>query len=543
MMKTTWNEDELKARLQKHTHVCNDNMAHDHNKDDRSAFVVAIQEGLGNGKTHAVQVAPSLLNAPGIYVTYNGEQDIRSDLKDPGKCILLRILFAALGTDNLGAADFLAQASQEWKTASNDDLLDLAVYGLQQIYGDEERLCICVDELRKIATTENNVELLLSMLGNLAKKLLHGEPSIQCSVIVTALTESTVLTISGRKVELMSLPPVDDSAIDHIIKLVLGVEASAVKDIVWKVAASAGNHMRSIVVATQILQGGHASVDLQALFNRVFERLSQNLPESTATTVINYVKESCRTGIAVRDANDALQIVLGRNNAVPPSVLCSSASAAKVPDGSKIKENVMAIFENTINSGATKQLEKTAVHYDLLRSNWGLRVLPDSIKVKYAMDLDLAYYTELQLPPFKTISDESLFQVEGKDKEVVWAGLKPNKTAYYHPSASNHPWVDRFFFVGGGSNWCLILYQDKINATSFGDAVAKLNLAAEMAINHLDCKVLCIANVIGASTRTTAQNNFKFPHVLVRDSEIDKFYTSHFAPAIRVLRERFLASN
>lgn len=54
--------------------------------------------------------------------------------------------------------------------------------------------------------------------------------------------------------------------------------------------------------------------------------------------------------------------------------------------------------------------------------------------------------------------------------------------------------------------------------------------------------VLCIVNVIGASERTRKQNEFEFPYVLVRDAEVDGFYSTQFVPVRRFLREQWLKS-
>ena len=127
-----------------------------------------------------------------------------------------------------------------------------------------------------------------------------------------------------------------------------------------------------------------------------------------------------------------------------------------------------------------------------------------------------------------------------KAKKVVWTGLEPVIGVYYHPGLANHPWIDRFFMADTKSGKkCLVLYQDKINAAGFPNAVEDLNLAAKILTEKLKVEVLCIANVIDASGQTRSQSNFEYPYLLVRDSELDEFYTTNFAPAMRFLRTRF----
>ena len=71
------------------------------NEDERGPLVIAVRQGLGNGKTHFLCEAPSMLGQEehSVYVTYNGSQNLDADSKNPGKCILLQILFAICSFD------------------------------------------------------------------------------------------------------------------------------------------------------------------------------------------------------------------------------------------------------------------------------------------------------------------------------------------------------------------------------------------------------------------------------------------------------------
>jgi hypothetical protein len=50
---------------------------------------------------------------------------------------------------------------------------------------------------------------------------------------------------------------------------------------------------------------------------------------------------------------------------------------------------------------------------------------------------------------------------------------------------------------------------------------------------NLRMEVLCIVNVVGASNKTTAGKRLRYPHVLVREDELDDFYSVNFAPIAR----------
>jgi hypothetical protein len=87
-----------------------------------------------------------------------------------------------------------------------------------------------------------------------------------------------------------------------------------------------------------------------------------------------------------------------------------------------------------------------------------------------------------------------------------------------------------------------VLYQDKINADGMPDAVQALNAAAA-AFKGQFTQILCVASVIGASELTRAQDEFRFPYLLVRDGEVAKYYTPTFAPAIRFVRARHVITD
>ena len=140
------------------------------------------------------------------------------------------------------------------------------------------------------------------------------------------------------------------------------------------------------------------------------------------------------------------------------------------------------------------------------------------------------------------MSGEPLFSTV--DKNVTWAGLKPAVGTYYQPSDTNHPWVDRFYVIRNeydSDNHWIVLIQDEMTAST---AVDKLNLACQMIHDKIpDWKVFCIVNVIGAGEHTPKQDDIKCPYLLIGDKEIEQFYTVHFAPAFRFLRQRWLNQN
>jgi hypothetical protein len=138
-------------------------------------------------------------------------------------------------------------------------------------------------------------------------------------------------------------------------------------------------------------------------------------------------------------------------------------------------------------------------------------------------------------------------QIKGKQKNVtVRTEERPEFGSYYHPSISNHPWVDRAYVAKHPDGaFCLVLVQDKVNATEFPEACDKLNKAADMFIadqsNLQD--ILLIVNVIGATEGTRTQSKLKWPYILIRgEDEVRKLYSANFADMVWFARKRHLLS-
>jgi hypothetical protein len=213
----------------------------------------------------------------------------------------------------------------------------------------------------------------------------------------------------------------------------------------------------------------------------------------------------------------------------------------------------MAIFDVSAFVDATKQLERCGTAYDMFRALYDLPVVPHKVTVVLPQGEDAmtwgkndVWFRGLKFDPIiatKKCDKTSLFRVH-VDKTVVHTGHMPTLGAYCAPSSPNHPWVDRAVLVSHciTGEKCLVLIQDRVYKKGLPKAVDALNCAADALRKVLDVPVLCIANVVGA-TLTTAQDNFRYPFILVRDPEVESFYTTTFASAIRFVRQRHALSH
>lgn len=527
----TWAEASTSRLLRKKREIVLKNLVN--NNDSRAPLVIAVVAGFGNGKTHFLKAAPRFVGQKGLYVTYNLDQDLSIDQSHTRRSLLIRIIFETYGTGSCGAANFLTGGvGERFVNQSNfEGLLAIASQRLNDKFAGQAGFFVCVDEVRKVEKINpGGTSSILSTLGELAQKV-YGLSSLKCTAIVSALDDEgiKIFTGSNREVETLRMPLVDASAVEFISDALALPEG-----MLWKVATVAGRHMRSIVSAVDTLIEENNNVSIERLMILSYERLRSKVSFPTSLDIEKYLKNMMEKGCKVAPPA-SLKEICSTDNAVPPLLVC--AAYRDQPELQKYGEYeyLKNIFQNDMKFTAFDQLELSARNYDLFRSTLGAPVVPSSLQMEKSPD----WYKELKFPPLdKKVSKESILVVRGK--EVQWSGLTPVVGTYYHPGLKNHPWIDRFFIATGTEErQCLVLYQDKINARGFPNAVSDLNRAADVLKSNLSMPVLVIANVIGASGLTRARNEFSHPYLLVRGNELDEFYTRSFAPAFKFLLTRF----
>ena len=540
MVSETWNREELGRLLREKQNVVLRNIRDLNNA--RAPLVITVVAGYGNGKTHFLKIAPELVGQESLYITYNQGQNLKSDTAETGKALLVRIIFQAFGTGSVGAANFLTSPEGTKLLSLWDDnyLLDIAAGYLVQKFGDTGSFMICVDELRKVedgrtlATSD-----ILSTLGALTRKVFQLKSQLQCTIIVSALDDVGIETYSSsnRPVESMQLPIPDRTAVEFVAnKLELPTAQ------LWKVVVVSGSHFRSLVTSVRVLMEGNTHVDIERLVNLTYDRLGLKLNDDVSREIKEYTKLMMDTGDSTRPPA-SVKLLCSFDNTIPPILIYTAYRKTSIVEEEFAHKYVLNIFHDGIANDAFDQLELWARNYDLLRSIWNLRVIPQSMDVVVPNYREVKrWYKQLRLPKMAKLSGEGILKVIGK--KVQWSGLQPEYGVYYHPGLSNHPWIDRFFLAETEGpdrtmEFCLVLYQDKINSAGFSDSVKHLNFATTLLKEKLQLPILCIANVIGASDKAKKQEDFEHPYILVRDNQLHQFYTPNFAPAMRFLRTRY----
>jgi hypothetical protein len=154
----------------------------------------------------------------------------------------------------------------------------------------------------------------------------------------------------------------------------------------------------------------------------------------------------------------------------------------------------------------------------------------------------ISWYRDLQFPESMEKSKESFFTKTQKGIFATEIAKAPSKTSCYHPENDSHPWIDHAFIAEHVTDTeeCCVLYQDKINK-DLPKAVKTLNAAAALLKDlHPSRQVLCIANVVSASVRTTSQKDFEYPYIINRNEpkELTAFYSVNFVPMAEFVRGR-----
>ena len=473
-------------------------------------------------------------------MTYNLNQNLSVDRQYPEAAILIRLTLSLHGCGSVQCAQFL-------KSAGAKPFLDFPVellrglfmsYAKNKTRGD---IAISVDEIRELG--DRGAKAIISELSAVAALYLKETKSM-CTVLVSSLVSSSFQTHSGRTVLDWAPDRPDSDTLDYFSKLVLPEEKEKILSLVNAVS---GAHMRSIVVAFSLcLEDLEPSV--KALCNKIKRGLGAKLSTETNQGICTFVRESIAAKYpdTVRCSPD-VEAVIDGSGVVPPVFLMHAFESGSRAGAGKYVENLLRSF-SLFDGGAGKQLENVAKHYDLFRAFLGLPVVPGQVEVKVPClgGKHATWYKQLLFSTQEmSLDEEPLLRQEGK--AVVATGHIPRGGYYYHPQISNHPWIDRAYVAQHPreSKCCLVLAQDKVNASDFPDACRKLNKAADelMKVSQDFESALLVVNVIGAGEDTRSQSELKWPHILIRDRrEVELFYTKHFADMVWFARHRHLLS-
>lgn len=535
--------------------------------DYRSGRVLGIRLGSGCGKSHLLLDAPKLLKSKGLYITYNLNQSLELDVKHPRRALLLRFLLRMASIPHATCDDILTGNFGEALIAVGSRALrSFVVHALGKFAADHASVFVGVDEVSALETvgagSVATVRQVVSELGVVATEYYKAATTGSCChIFVTSLKQDPFYTASGVAVIIWKPEPPNEMAAEAILRHFLkGRSMGLLKPLL---IASAGFHFRSMAFAAQAIGDFHTP-HVQSIVERVYDKWAEKVSPDDISCIKSIVKAACQGKEAPRADRKDAEVYVDHTGAVPPALICGAFGImTDQGSGKHVVDNTAPLYSlfncEYAYTDDAKQLEQLGESYDLFRAAEKLPALSNktNVTVKGAKSgRDRDWFHGLNYPDNLTLSTKSLFKVQNKEtkgkgkgkgkskgteKETVLSdeGEKPSRQEYYSPSNSSHPLIDRAFIAkNGNGEECFVLMQDKVN-DDVPKGVNGLNKAGDLLKKmHPGIEILCILNIIGAGDRTTEQGDLKYSFVLVRESELDTFYTVHFAPVAKFIRER-----
>lgn len=509
--------------------------------DNRLGRIVGIRLGSGCGKSHLLLETPKILNAHGIYITYNLDQDLQHDENEPKGAILLRILLRIATVPNKKCPDFFrSNEGKSLLSLKTDTLRSFAVHRLGKL---EKEIFIGVDEVMELKNVAR-IGSIMSELGTLAAECYHKNNHRQCNVFVSSLHREPFVTASKRDIIRWSPEIPDETAVELILQHY--TEGRDMKRCKAIVLSCAGFHFRSIVFAAQAI-GSFMNPSVQAVLQQVYDRWKKKVDQDVLNGVKSYVIEACKGNTFAgqfKPIRDQVEDYLDRMCALPPPLICGAFGVVDDNCTVDLENPLFGVFNcDYAYTDPAKHLEQFGLNFDFFRCSQNLPVIPDQAEVIVPSDSSSKlpqWYKQLKFPAQMEKSDESLLSLKNHQPILSEVGEAPSTQKYYASKIVNHPLIDRAFVAHHeNGEKCFVLIQDKLNK-DVPKAVKDLNLAAGLIKGkHAEkFQILCIVNVIGATSNSTSQSKLQYPYVTVRESEVDAFYSVNFAPVARFARRR-----
>ncbi len=284
----TWNAGVISTELQLKSTSLDRN-----NSGGRNPRLLGLRMGPGCGKTHMLLAAPKLLGiSSNVYITYDNCQNTAFDARFPQSAILLRILLRLAGVANIECPDFFA-SNEGVLNIRAAQIIPLVVYVVKQSVAKvlPTKFFVGIDEIRQIALDPLLLQAATSAVGNLVVAL--QDVGVETTVLISALTEATFATESGRPIEELTLPMLTEEGRNFVLKSVFPLADS--KQLAT-IALVAGCHFRSLVVASLELEGG-LSLDLPTLHNKLRSRLGYTITIDELGAIRNYIPLACAIGV------------------------------------------------------------------------------------------------------------------------------------------------------------------------------------------------------------------------------------------------------
>lgn len=477
-----------------------------HHQDSKGPVILAIQSGIGIGKSHACDHAAELC-FPGIKaedvlvvkVSYNFKQGLVKERSGNAEQGLLARMWMDLNLnidDGLKVERVLVDFLDRKGSLLNVDQVTDCI-----LSKTPKAFILAIDEVGKLADgqQQDSARQVLSTACACLQELFRKDSSIRSAILVTALPSLNFRSLSERRPCYISLRPASDKVAREVFLKAVEVERkrmnqkrmatgrqrkpTAIKEEFIKMALLiAGGHYRTLVAYGQLIARKPLQLpSLELVAERSTYEKTPLDPEAYLKAIIEQYSGNKRP---LEELSNAQGVVF--QDAIVP--LCMLRAVLELKEREELEGRAdtplthldSMLLPPEAGLSAAKALEHHFEHWDAFRAANGLSVIPREFWNRHNLPSDLKYQFADKHLKEHWKSEMILHQHGGIHPEFIHTEI--DEQYFYVPEAeknnSNHRAFESMAVAkaGDGTKY-LVLYQSKIGG--MGASLTKLDAAAK----------------------------------------------------------------
>ena len=434
---------------------------------NRDPLMIAVQAGMGIGKSHFIDIADQLLFVNKkkpllLKVTYNRGQQLSEEKRAPDQSLYARLVIAVHQNVPPNSYHLIQTAMAEGKLT----VKEVAKYIAAEAQGRD--VIIAVDEISALTKDTQEIGFVLSAMTDVQKELCLTHKR-GCIGIITALPSVNIQSASMRS--LLSVSPIPLNHKESLALLKGTVPSQFTDSQLEEVYLYCQGHPRSLAMSAQLMNG--RTMPKVPDVDEVAGKCAWNIEQgSTAGDVVEALKEQFLhptpqlTGTMKELYNKAMVMKddAGRY-LIPPTMLFSDKK-----DTTNALKYVHQMFRSDHGTTAAKQLESVNCAWEYFRCQHKMDVVPKVNGIlRGASPTTSAYrfkFDHTKIP----VTDSVLADV---DVDKNFKSIDP--LSFYMPSYVSHRAFESMCVAADitDTEQTLCLFQSKINI-DLPTAIAKL---------------------------------------------------------------------
>jgi hypothetical protein len=528
-------------------------------RDKDGSLIVALEAGMGIGKSYTIDIANKLLfhesNPIVLKVTYNRQQNLSAERASEDAAAAGFIARLMLFVRNVGVTDMAGIVKEALLADPQGRELNPKAFVKWFLKHDSRRrknpkarpVIIAVDELgmlSKGSQSQNSnddppVQGVLSVIAAIILEFKKHSTRPRSAIgLVTALPHLGLQSLSGRTVfPLDAVAFTQCEAKEFLLKNCrwTGSNRKRVESVVSEMLLYCGVHPRSLAVAAQLYNTAAHQVPTPAAVARGCKWKNKQGPKED--DIRDAISESYSSGSKSLGPKQerlweraALMIGPTGDWMIPPTFFWSTVNDSQIQDVERSLYHIRKMFQFDTSDVPTKALETINYHWDCFRGVNHMPLIPPSMEVR--PDSAEVEVKRLLLPKRFSLSQRKIL---GKGRKCLIR--KIDRNTYYRPKAQNHRAIESMFVAKGPDSIpYLCLFQSKINSSLTG-AIKSLNEAAEDLGRVWKGKFLLIVYALEARSAKLDSAGLPAGHhpvVVVDRDNIDTYFTPTIGTAVRL---------